>query len=89
MRQGEKRTEAEQSARGNSAYTWEPHHTLTHWRRSGYGNQLQHFAQCILTKQEPYPSLFDGYRNLLVARCILEACSSGSVIDVPKELDRE
>jgi phthalate 4,5-cis-dihydrodiol dehydrogenase len=84
-RRGETRTAAEDEARGNTAYLWEPHHTLPHWRRSGYGNQLRHFARCILYGRQPQPSLWDGWRNLVVARCILESCASRQVVDVPQE----
>jgi predicted dehydrogenase len=84
-RRGEKRTPSEQETRGNTAYTWEPHHLLTHWQRTGYGRQLQHFARSILNGDSPYPSLWDGWRNLVVARCILESCESGQVIDVPQD----
>ncbi len=84
-RRGEKRVAAEGETRGNSTYVWEPHHRLPAWQRSGYGNQLQHFARCILDGKQPVPSLWDGWRNLVVARCILEACGSGQVIDVPQE----
>jgi len=83
-RRGERRTPAESETSGNSAYIWEPHHTLTHWQRSGYGNQLRHFARCILDRSEPYPSLWDGWRNLVVARSILESCASGQIVDVPQ-----
>ncbi|MDA0322151.1 MAG: hypothetical protein O2923_05480 [Verrucomicrobia bacterium] len=66
-------------------YVWEPHHTLPTWQRSGYGNQLQHFARCIQTGESPAPSLNDGYRNLVVAQSILDACASGQVVDVPQD----
>lgn len=85
LRKGEKRTEAENDSWGNTAYTWEPHHTLPQWQRSGYGNQLRHFAQSILSGGEPYPNLYDGWRNLVVGQCILESCSTGATVDVPKE----
>jgi predicted dehydrogenase len=85
FRGGEKRVPAEDEAPGNTAYTWEPHHTLPHWRRSGYGNQLQHFARCILDGRQPHPSLWDGWRNLLVARCILESCETRQTVEVPQE----
>lgn len=76
-RRGEQRTPTEQAIRwGNTGYVWEPHHRLPQWSRSGYGNQLQHFAQSILAGAEPYPSLYDGWRNLVVAQSILEACAS-------------
>jgi predicted dehydrogenase len=84
-RRGERRTGAETDARGNAAYLWEPHHTLPHWRRSGYGNQLRAFARAILAGETPTPSLHDGWRNLLVARCILESCASRQVVAVPEE----
>jgi predicted dehydrogenase len=84
-RRGEKQTATEQAAWGNSAYLWEPHHTLTAWQRSGYGHQLRHFAQCILTGGQPYPSLRDGWRNLVVGQCILEACASRRVVEVPQD----
>ena len=83
-RRGERRTPAEGDTQGNSAYVWEPHHRLTHWQRSGYGNQLRHFARCILAGEEPRPSLRDGWQNLVVARCILEACATSRVVDVPE-----
>jgi predicted dehydrogenase len=84
-RRGEKITAAEQETTGNTAYVWEPHHRLEAWRRSGYGNQLRHFARCILAGEQPYPSLWDGWRNLLVARCILEACATRQVVEVPQK----
>jgi predicted dehydrogenase len=84
-RRGEQRTETEQAIRwGNTGYVWEPHHRLPQWSRSGYGNQLQHFARSILSGTEPYPSLWDGWRNLVVARCILEACETKRVVEVPE-----
>lgn len=82
-RRGEKRTESEKSSWGNTAYSWEPHHTLAHWKRTGYGNQLQHFAQCIQKNKQPCPSLEDGWRNLLVARAIIEAVTTKRVVEVP------
>jgi predicted dehydrogenase len=84
-RRGEKRVEAERNTWGNTAYTWEPHHTLTHWQRTGYGNQLRHFARCILAGELPYPSLRDGWRNLVVGRSILESCATRQVVEVPQE----
>jgi phthalate 4,5-cis-dihydrodiol dehydrogenase len=84
-RRGEKRVPAEDEARGNTAYLWEPHHTLPHWKRSGYGNQLRHFARSILEGRQPYPSLWDGWRNLVVAQCILESCATHRMVDVPQE----
>jgi len=84
-RRGEQRTAEEANARGNSTYVWEPHHTLPHWKRTGYGNQLRHFAQCILKGTDTHPSLWDGWRNLVVGQCILEACASRQVVEVPQE----
>jgi phthalate 4,5-cis-dihydrodiol dehydrogenase len=84
-RRGEKRVPAEEEARGNTTYLWEPHHTLPHWKRTGYGNQLRHFAHCILEDRQPFPSLWDGWRNLVVARCILESCATRQVVEVPRE----
>lgn len=80
---GEKRTPAEEDARGSTAYTWESHHTAPHWKRSGYGNQLRHFATCILEGKEPYPSLRDGWRNLVVGQAILDSCRSRQTVEVP------
>jgi len=82
-RRGEARVAAEERGRGNTSYLWEPHHTLPHWRRSGYGNQLRHFATCILNGTDTYPSLWDGWRNLVVGRCILEACATRQTVEVP------
>lgn len=84
-RKGEKRTEAEGKAWGNTTYSWEPHHTMPNWQRSGYGNQLRFFAQCILEGRDPYPSLWDGWRNLVVAQAILDSCASRQTVDVPQE----
>ena len=84
-RKGEKRTPAEEKSSGNTAYTWECHHSLLQWQRCGYGNQLRHFAQCILEGKQPTPSLWDGWRNLVVARCISEACATRRVVEVPQE----
>jgi predicted dehydrogenase len=84
-RKGEKSTRYEADTWGNTSYTWEPHHTLTHWQRSGYGNQLRFFAQCILEGKEPYPSLWDGWRNLVVAQSILDSCESRQTVEVPQE----
>jgi predicted dehydrogenase len=84
-RRGEKRVPAENEARGNTAYVWEPHHTLPHWKRSGYGSQLRFFAQCLLENRPPFPSLWDGWRNLVVGLCILESCASRQVVEVPQE----
>jgi predicted dehydrogenase len=84
-RRGEKRVPAEDEARGNTGYVWEPHHTLPHWKRSGYGNQLRHFARCILEGRQPYPSLWDGWRNLVVGQCILESCATHRMVEVPQE----
>jgi predicted dehydrogenase len=83
-RKGEKRVPAEKEPWGHSQYVWEPHHMLTHWRRAGYGNQLKAFARAILDKTPTYPSLHDGWRNLVVARAILEASASRSVVEVPQ-----
>ena len=76
---------AEDTARGNSSYLWEPHHTLPHWKRTGYGNQLQHFATCILNGTDTIPSLWDGWRNLVVGQCILEACATRKGVEGPPE----
>lgn len=83
-RRGEKQTPAEDTAIGNTGYLWEPHHRLPNWRRCGYGNQLQHFAQCILENKQPYPSLWDGWRNLVVGQCIVEAYQGRKVVEVPE-----
>lgn len=87
-RRGEKQVEAEGGqwpALGNSAYVWEPHHTLPAWQRSGYGPQFRHFARCIQNGAEPQPSLRDGWRNLIVARSILESCATRQAVDVPQD----
>lgn len=84
-RRGEKRVPAEEDARGTTAYIWEPHHVTPHWRRTGYGNQLRAFARCILEGTPAYPSLWDGWRNLVVGRSILEACESRQVVEVPQD----
>jgi predicted dehydrogenase len=83
-RRGEKKTEAESRGWGNSSYTWEPHHTMTHWQRSGYGNQFQSFARCIQEKKDPQPSLYDAWQNLVVAKAIVEACVTKKVVEVPQ-----
>ncbi len=85
FRRGECHVEAERGTKGNSTYVWEPHHTLTKWQRSGYGTQLQHFAGCIQAGESPMPSLYDGYRNLVVGQAILDACESGQVVAVPAD----
>lgn len=82
-RRGEQRTEVENVARGYTAYTWDPHHTLPPWIRSGYGSQLQHFAQCVMSGEQAYPSLTDGWRNLVVGQAILDSCAQGQVVEVP------
>jgi len=82
-RRGEKRVPAEADTSGNSAYVWEPHHTLNRWQRAGYGMQLRHFARCILEGTAPVPSLRDGWRNLVVAQCIVESCATGKMVEVP------
>lgn len=83
LRTGEKTTPTEKAVWGHTQQTWEPHHVLTAWNRSGYGNQLQHFADCILEKKPAHPSLVDGYRNLVVAQAILDSIKQRKVIDVP------
>ena len=82
-RTGERKTPTEQASWGNGAYTWRPHHTLGAWKRSGYGRQLEHFAACILEGKTPYPSLRDGWLNLVVGQAIIDAYQSGTVIDLP------
>ncbi len=84
-RRGEKRTPSEDDTWGNSAYVWEPHHTLNKWQRSGYGTQLRHFARCIIGATQPVPSLWDGWRNLVVGRCIVESCASRRMVEVPPD----
>jgi len=84
-RAGEKRTEAENDARGNTTWLWEPHHTTPHWQRTGYGNQLRAFAQSILENRSPEPSLLDGWQNLVIAEQILESIRTGRTIDLPNE----
>jgi predicted dehydrogenase len=82
---GERRTEAEADARwGNTSYLWEPHHRLEAWRRAGYGNQLRHFARCILDGTEPRPSLRDGWMNLVVAEAILESVRTRQAVEVSR-----
>jgi predicted dehydrogenase len=83
LRRGEKRYPVEAETSGNTAYVWEPHHGLPMWQRAGYGRQLQHFARRILEGKQPVPSLWDGWRNLVVARCIIESCATGRMVDVP------
>ena len=85
LRKGEKRTKAEDATWGNSEYSWQPHHTLKSWQRTGYGNQLRFFAQCTLEGRDPYPSLRDGWQNLVVGRAILDACESRQTIEIPQE----
>jgi len=84
-RRGEKRVAAEDDTAGNTAYVWEPHHILKQWQRCGYGIQLRHFARCILEGRQPVPSLWDGWRNLVVADCILESCRTSRMLEVPQE----
>jgi predicted dehydrogenase len=84
-RKGEKRTTAESGTWGNTAYNWEPHHTLHAWQRTGYGNQLRFFAECILEGRDPYPSLWDGWRNLVVGQAILDSCATRQTVDVPQQ----
>jgi len=83
-RRGEKRVPAESDTNGNSAYVWEPHHVLKSWQRAGYGTQLRHFARCLLEGKQPYPSLWDGWRNLVVAQCIVGSCATNRMVDVPQ-----
>ena len=82
-RKGERATETEKSAWGNSDYSWEPHHTMTAGQRTGYGNQLRHFVKCIQDGTQPVPSLWDGWRNLVVAQAILDSVAAGKTVDVP------
>ena len=84
-RKGESRYEAERDTIGNSAYLWEPHHRLGAWQRAGYGVQLRQFARYIIAGETPKPSLWDGWRNLVVAQCIVESCATGRMVDVPQE----
>jgi len=81
-RRGAKTVPAEDTSIGNSATVWEPHHRLAAWKRCGYGNQIQHFAQCVLEGKQPFPSLWDGWRNLVVAQCIVEAYQGRKVVEV-------
>jgi predicted dehydrogenase len=81
-RRGEKKTEVESDTWGNTAYTWEPHHTLANWKRSGYGIQFRHFARCIQENKQTYPSLEDGYRDLVTARAIVESVKTRKMVDV-------
>jgi predicted dehydrogenase len=83
-RRGETRAPAESDTVGNTAYVWEPHHRLTAWQRCGYGIQLRNFARCILQGTPPKPSLWDGWRNLVVARCIVESCLTHRMVEVPE-----
>jgi myo-inositol 2-dehydrogenase / D-chiro-inositol 1-dehydrogenase len=83
-RRGERRVPVEAETVGNTAYVWEAHHRLTAWQRCGYGNQLRHFARCIIEGKRPYPSLWDGWRNLVVTRCIVESCATNRMVDVPQ-----
>jgi phthalate 4,5-cis-dihydrodiol dehydrogenase len=84
-RRGETRTPAENGIWGLSAYVWEPHHMLKAWQRSGYGNQLRRFAQCILEAARPVPNLWDGWRNLVVGECLAESCRTHRTVEVPQE----
>jgi len=34
--------------------------------------------------EEPYPGLRDGWRNLVVGRCILESCAGRQAVEVPQ-----
>jgi phthalate 4,5-cis-dihydrodiol dehydrogenase len=83
-RRGKKRFPAEQDTNGSTAYVWEPHHTLPAWHRAGYGIQLRNFARCIMEGTEPKPSLWDGWRNLVVGRCIVESCATNRMVEVPQ-----
>jgi predicted dehydrogenase len=82
-RRGEKRYPAEAETNGNTAYTWEPHHSLPAWGRAGYGRELQYFARCILEGKQGVPSLWDGWRNLVVGQAIVESCATGLMVEVP------
>ncbi|MCZ7648760.1 MAG: Gfo/Idh/MocA family oxidoreductase [Planctomycetota bacterium] len=84
-RTGKRMNEAARAFWGNDTQVWEPHHTLSAWERTGYGNQLRHFADCILNKKAPYPSLVDGWKNLVVARAILDSIAQRKTIEAPQE----
>lgn len=84
-RDGARDREAERAFWGNASRVWEPHHTQTAWQRTGYGNQLVHFALCIRERKAPYPSLVDGWRNLVVARAILDSVAQRRTVDLPQE----
>jgi len=82
-RRGEQKFQAEKQAWwGHPAHTWQPHHMTKLGQRAGYANQLKHFADCILGGTNPQPSLWDGYRNLVVARAILDAVAGNKVVEM-------
>jgi len=41
-------------------------------------------GQCIMKGEQAYPSLTDGWRNLVVGQAILDSCAQGQVVTVPR-----
>ncbi len=83
-RRGEQRYPTESDTTGTSAYVWQPHHRLSAWQRAGYGVQLRNFARGIIEGKPTVPSLWDGWRNLLVGQCIVESCATARMVEVPE-----
>jgi len=81
-RLGEKRYPAEAETNGNTAYTWEPHHSLPAWGRAGYGASFS-TSPLHPRGQAGRASLWDGWRNLVIGQAIIESCASGRMVEVP------
>ncbi|MBI2298773.1 MAG: Gfo/Idh/MocA family oxidoreductase [Armatimonadetes bacterium] len=68
-----------------TAGEWTPHFTTKMGVRAGYQNQLQAFARSIRAGTPAFPSLADGWRNLVVAEAIVESCRTGRAVEVAQE----
>ena len=64
----------------HSFQTWNPSPHMPGYGGLGYMQELQHFAQCILRKDQPVASLRDGYEAMRVLEAIRESIQTGKVV---------
>ena len=67
---------------GMSMSTWRQGALASGHTRTGYSNQLEHFAQSILAGTPPYPSTRDGYEAVRCVFAIEESVAKRGAVDL-------
>ncbi len=65
-----------------AASTWRPTPLTTSQSRTGYGNQLEHFASSILAGKKPSPSIRDGYEAVRLCFSIEDSLALGHPVNL-------